>query len=75
MACGDILWAMPPNPPLSNRLACEYLPSLALRRRHTVPVCEGDANARDKLAKFWLQHGGVVSFGIAVEQLAVSNGC
>eukprot|EP00971_Amphidinium_carterae_P144162 2856712-Amphidinium_carterae.1 len=65
---------MPPNPPLSNRLDCEYLLHLALWHRHEVPVCEGDSNAKCKLAKLWLQHGCVVGFGIAVEQLAVSSG-
>eukprot|EP00971_Amphidinium_carterae_P052773 1039292-Amphidinium_carterae.1 len=58
MACGDIVWAMPPNPPLSNRFACEYLLRLALRNRHAVPVCEGDSSAdsaRGKVAKFWHQ--------------------
>eukprot|EP00971_Amphidinium_carterae_P086791 1717410-Amphidinium_carterae.1 len=48
---------MPPNPPRTNCLAWEYLLHLALRHRHTVPVCEGDSNAKCKLAKCWLQHG------------------
>eukprot|EP00971_Amphidinium_carterae_P197561 3920854-Amphidinium_carterae.1 len=75
MARGGIVWAMPPNPQHSNYLACEYILRLALRHRHAVPACEGDSSERGKVAKFWLQHGCIVSFGIAVEQLVVSSGC
>eukprot|EP00971_Amphidinium_carterae_P259364 5146692-Amphidinium_carterae.1 len=83
MACGDVVWAMPPNPPHSNCLAFEHLLHLALWHRHAVLVCEEDSSARGKheedsstrgkRAKFGLQHGCIVSFGIAVEQLAMSR--
>eukprot|EP00971_Amphidinium_carterae_P268103 5319010-Amphidinium_carterae.1 len=78
MACGDIVWAMRPNPPRSDCLACEYLLRLALWHRHTVPVCEGEPSECGKLAKLWLpklwlQLCRVVGFGIAVEQLAMSS--
>eukprot|EP00971_Amphidinium_carterae_P159074 3153869-Amphidinium_carterae.1 len=71
MACGDIVWTMPPNPPCSNCLACEYLLHLTFWHQHAIHVCEGDSSASGTLATFWLQHGCGVSFGIAVEQLAM----
>eukprot|EP00971_Amphidinium_carterae_P331091 6464481-Amphidinium_carterae.1 len=40
MARGCIVWAMPPNPPRSSCLACEYLLHLALWHGHGFPVCE-----------------------------------
>eukprot|EP00971_Amphidinium_carterae_P014161 279179-Amphidinium_carterae.1 len=62
MACGDIVWAMPPNPACSYCLAREHLLHLALWHRHAVPVRAGGArvsSAGVKLAKVWLQHGCV----------------
>eukprot|EP00971_Amphidinium_carterae_P249231 4947280-Amphidinium_carterae.1 len=61
---------MPPNPPRSNCLACEYLLHPPLWHRRGIPVCAGDSSTRGKLAKFWLQHSCFVSFGMAVEQPA-----
>eukprot|EP00971_Amphidinium_carterae_P021973 433388-Amphidinium_carterae.1 len=76
MARADIVWAMPPSPQHSHCLACEYLLHLALWHRRAVPICEDSCESESgKPAKFWFQHCRVVSFGIAVEQLAVSSYC
>eukprot|EP00971_Amphidinium_carterae_P202945 4027394-Amphidinium_carterae.1 len=57
MACGDIVWAMPPNPPHIDSLACEYLLLLALWHGLSCPRYEGDRIGWGKLAKFWLHPG------------------
>eukprot|EP00971_Amphidinium_carterae_P127864 2532750-Amphidinium_carterae.1 len=74
MACGHIVWAMPPSPTRFDCLACAYLLHLALRHRRGTPGCDGDCRAWGKFAKLWLQHGSVVSFDVAFEQLVVSSG-
>eukprot|EP00971_Amphidinium_carterae_P299635 5953166-Amphidinium_carterae.1 len=73
MARDDIVWAMPPNPQRSNCLARNYLLHLALWHGRKNLGFEGDCRAWGKHAKLWLQHDGVASFGMGVEQLVVSS--
>eukprot|EP00971_Amphidinium_carterae_P085983 1701043-Amphidinium_carterae.1 len=65
--------AMPPNPQHFACHACEYLPHLALRLQCGTPGSTDDRRALGKLAKFGVQHGCRVSFGTAVEQLAMTS--
>eukprot|EP00971_Amphidinium_carterae_P243655 4839074-Amphidinium_carterae.1 len=65
---------MPPSPQHFNSLAVKYLLHLALWHRRASPEHEGDSSEPGRFARLWLQHGCDVSFGIAVEQLAMSSG-
>eukprot|EP00971_Amphidinium_carterae_P294530 5847893-Amphidinium_carterae.1 len=67
---------MPPNPQHAHCLAHQYLLHLAFWLQCATHGLRGgtpDSSVSSSLAKLWIQHGCIASFGIAGEQLTLSS--